>query len=135
MNAPKGLGRSAIVAATLVALTAATYNSSFAGHGTPSIRLFTSIGAAMFCMLCFAAACAIFLAAYFFFRMASCSKPGLTILDARAVTGISVFSDAYLNERGKEERAQFVSSLRWFAGCWLCSVLLGMTMYLALGAK
>lgn len=132
MNMLKSLGAGGMTVAALVALTAAIYNSAFDGQGTARVRLATSAGAAMFSVLCFAGACAIFLAAYFFFCMANSPKPGLTVLDARSVTGMSVFSDAYLSERGKLERSRFVSSLRWFAGCWLCSLLLGFAMYLAL---
>jgi hypothetical protein len=107
----------------------AFYTGPFATHGTASNRLTMSLGSVAFVILCTIGAISILAATYFFYRMADSPQRGMTLFDARAVKGRSLFSDSYLNEHGKTMRGYLFAALCWFAGSWLSAVLLAVIVY------
>lgn len=122
-----GIGAAAIFVA--VAIFIALFNGPFAARGTVSVRAVTSVATAAFVILCAFGAISMLFAMHFFYRMVDSPKSGLTLFDARALKGKSLFSDRYLNEDGQVARGRLFAALRWFAGCWLGAVLLGLAMY------
>jgi hypothetical protein len=128
----KKISTAGALVAILFVLSSIFYNGPFARLEKATVRINTSVGAAIFTLFCIAGVFAIILTVYFFIRMVYHSNSGLTIVDARALTGLSVFSDKYLNERGKKERSLFYYSILWFIGCWLGGALIAIVMYLTL---
>jgi hypothetical protein len=105
-------------------------DTTFLTTSTTMRRLLVSAGTGILVALCAVAAIELFASGYFFLKMVSSPQPGQTVFDVRMFKGKSFFSDAYLNNEGKQARSKLCKSLICFFSSWIGAAFIGIAMQL-----
>lgn len=92
-------------------------------------RWFVFLLVFLFLLCCFSVFLFGLLSFFYFFCMVRSARPGVTVFDARLGSGISVFSDKYLDDNGRLSRFVFFRMLLRFLSGFLGVVVLGFFIY------